>query len=645
MPRRDALSIATGLIALLAVAACLLWPGIHGPFLFDDAPNFQNLREVDGHFSRQSIGVYLSMFTGTPGRPLSALSFLINDYAWPSQPLGFKLTNLWIHLLNGVLVFGLARTLARAHAGRQQDASSRADLIALACAAIWLLNPIQISAIFLTVQRMAQLAGTFMFAGLWAYAAIVVRAQTAWQAFAALALAGIATLLGILSKENAVLIPLLGWVLNATLLRSALARAPAAAARFLRYGMIAANATIALLFAWKWSSLTGYSTRDYDMAERLMTQGRVLLDYAGLIAVPRLSSSSLYNDGFAVSRGLFDPATTLPALILVGIALVAGLALRKRMPLLSFALLWFLTAHAIESTVFPLEMYFEHRNYVPLFGPVFAIAAAALRVSGKLRLSVLVGLALWMLLSAGIIHLQAKVWGDRAMLATIWYMDRPDSLRAQQEYARYLFETGRAAEAHTVLANASSRSVSPVDTRLQAMTVECVGSGTVAPGELDAVSNLLATEALAPGTAMMLGQLRQFVERGACPDAVSSEVWLRLTELAMDNPRGGGVIRMLLMERAELFLATDDLDAAIREMDVAYGSRGEPRIAFYAAALLATAGRHDEARAWAQRPLGQSLTWKRWLAQTDLQARQLIDAIDEAKAQAAVSHETPTATL
>jgi hypothetical protein len=170
--------IAVGLLALLGATLSLLWPGIHGPFLFDDGPNLQNLRDLNGHLSRQSIGVYLSLFTGSPGRPLSALSFLINDVAWPSQPLGFKLTNLWIHLLNGVLVFGLARTLAGAYCGP----SLRADLIALVTAAIWLLNPIQISAVFLTVQRMAELVATAMFAGLWGFFALSMRAQTALRA-------------------------------------------------------------------------------------------------------------------------------------------------------------------------------------------------------------------------------------------------------------------------------------------------------------------------------------------------------------------------------------------------------------------------------------------------------------------------------
>jgi hypothetical protein len=90
---------------------------------------------------------------------------------------------------------------------------------------------------------------------------------------------------------------------------------------------------------------------------------------------------------------------------------------------------------------------------------------------------------------------------------------------------------------------------------------------------------------------------------------------------------------MLLMERAELWFAADRLDDAIHDMDRAWAGSYEPRIAFYAAARLATAGRYDEARAWARRPLGQPWSWKRWLAQTDKQAMALIHAIDQAQAE------------
>ncbi|HEX6609418.1 MAG TPA: hypothetical protein VF051_01455 [Hyphomicrobiaceae bacterium] len=132
---------------------------------------------------------------------------------------------------------------------------------------------------------------------------------------------------------------------------------------------------------------------------------------------------------------------------------------------------------------------------------------------------------------------------------------------------------------------------------------------------------------------MILQRLRLSVQASRCPRAISPAAWLELTERVVDNPDGRGIRRMLLVERAELYLAAGQLDAAIRELDRGYGQgrNAKPRIAFYAAALLATAERYDEAREWAQRPLSMPWSWKGWLAQTDRQAVELVEAIDLAE--------------
>jgi protein O-mannosyl-transferase len=630
------LATALALPFLLALAALLLWPGVYGPFLFDDVPNLQNLREINGELTRRNVGHYLSLFTGTPGRPLSALTFLLNDFAWPSEPLGFKITNLLIHLLNGVLVFGLVRTLSNAYGGDR----SRNDLIALLAAAIWLLHPIQISSVFLTVQRMAQLAGTFMFAGLWAYAALVMRAHRLLVSFAALAVLGLATVLGVLAKENAVLLPLLALIAHLTLLRRPIAALPALPRRFLQAGLYTGVALILLMFSSRFSGMTSFANRDFTMAERVMTQGRVLWNYVSMILLPRLSGSSLYNDDFTVSRGWLSPATTLPAAIGIVSLLALAAAMHRRAPIFAFAVLWFFGAHLIESSVFPLEIYFEHRNYVPLLGPAFAIAYAALHARGKLVLPATAGVLVWLGMLAGMLHLQARTWGSEDALAVVWHNDRPSSLRANQEYARYLLRHGRNAEAHEVMRQAAERGINPADTHLQALTLSCLDSGQVEPADVLHAGELLSSHRLAPGTALILGQMRLVVQRGRCPDGLSAEAWLWLTDQVLNNPRGRNLRRMLRVERAELYLFYGELDGAINELERTWSrTRPEPRVAFYAAALLASAGRYSEARGWAERPLSLPWSWKRWLAMTNDDAISLLDAIDRAEAEQA---EAPT---
>ncbi|MCZ7654258.1 MAG: hypothetical protein M5R42_08160 [Rhodocyclaceae bacterium] len=133
---------------------------------------------------------------------------------------------------------------------------------------------------------------------------------------------------------------------------------------------------------WLWA---GYALRDFSAVERMLTEGRVLWFYLGLILFPRLEALGLYHDDIAVSTGLIAPWTTLLALVgLFGLIWLAW-RLRLRMPLTAFGLAWFLIGHGLESTFLPLEIAHEHRNYVPLFGILLAGADGLRAPAGKRR--------------------------------------------------------------------------------------------------------------------------------------------------------------------------------------------------------------------------------------------------------------------
>src|SRR5690606_4062183 len=130
------------------------WPALTGPFLFDDFPNLEHLAALDGRLDLASLANYASLYRSEPGRPLSMLSFVINDFDWPSNPWSFKYTNLMLHLLIGTIIFGFTRTLARL----RDPVAAHADLVALLTMAAWLLHPMQLSTSMLVVQRMTQVS-------------------------------------------------------------------------------------------------------------------------------------------------------------------------------------------------------------------------------------------------------------------------------------------------------------------------------------------------------------------------------------------------------------------------------------------------------------------------------------------------------
>src|SRR3546814_902550 len=174
-PRQTAI-ICILLPGILTICFWLYSPGLHGPFVFDDWANLPALNGFgDGIHRGLTFWWYvLGNNSGPLGRPLSMLSFLINDSAWPSDPYSFKYTNLLLHLLNGVLVFACLRSLLH----RCSFTAFKAELIAVLTAAIWLLHPIHTATVLQVVQRMTLLSSLFILLGVLSYLNGCARLET-----------------------------------------------------------------------------------------------------------------------------------------------------------------------------------------------------------------------------------------------------------------------------------------------------------------------------------------------------------------------------------------------------------------------------------------------------------------------------------
>jgi tetratricopeptide (TPR) repeat protein len=125
----------------------------------------------------------------------------------------------------------------------------------------------------------------------------------------------------------------------------------------------------------------GYHNRPFSMGERVLTQPRVLLFYVSQLFYPMPQRLSIDHD-VTVSTGLLAPWTTLPALLLVLGLIILAVWRMRRNPLVAWGLLFFFLNHAIEAGILPLELLFEHRNYLPslfIFVPAAALLYKALQ--------------------------------------------------------------------------------------------------------------------------------------------------------------------------------------------------------------------------------------------------------------------------
>jgi len=175
-----------------------------------------------------------------------------------------------------------------------------------------------------------------------------------------------------------------------------------------------------------------FSTRDFNLSERLLTEPRVVLDYLRWIVLPDLGQLSLYHDDYRISRSLLNPPTTLLAILALLALLGAALLWRSRRPLASLGVLWFLGAQALTATFLPLELVFEHRNYFASLGICLALADLLLRTptTRLSRLACATVAVMFLLAIAGITHLRAREWSNPVRIAVAEAAKHPQSPRA-----------------------------------------------------------------------------------------------------------------------------------------------------------------------------------------------------------------------
>lgn len=429
----------TVLTVLFALLLCLVpfLPGLEGPFQLDDTINLEPIHVGDASVA----AIYQATFnnnSGLLGRPLSNLSFIANQLIGGYDPAGYKLVNLVIHFLCGVLVFLLASRLLPLLLG--ETPRKRHQWIALGAAILWAIHPLQVSTVLYVVQRMTQLSALFMLLAIYIALGPLPRKgglPRHRDGVRHAVVIGVVALVAVACKENGALVPflLLSIGLSLPAVSRAITHDTDGKKTFwtTAVGVPIALSIAVLVLSWSWIS-NAYAGRDFTLTERLLTQPVIIGGYLKSFFIPDLRDMGLFLDGTPVI-GPNDALAWIGVAVVGLVALVAWLV-RRRAPVFAFAVFWFGAAHLLESTVLPLELAFEHRNYLALFGLclLVAVAVARLQVLTRSRVSVVVMAAVIATLGF-MTFLRASTWSEQRSFINTEVRHHPESIRAQTEAA------------------------------------------------------------------------------------------------------------------------------------------------------------------------------------------------------------------
>ena len=338
----------------------------NSPFVFDDKwrilenPAIRVERLNVNNIWNAAFGKYSAR-----SRPIGNISFAINYYLHQYEPAGYHLVNIMIHITSGVLLWLFLKITLGLTAGPSEKKGG--EWIALAAALLWLVNPVQTQSVTYIVQRLNSMAAMFFLLSFICYlkGRLAASRGQMWAWFLG---AAFIWFLALGCKQNTVTLPffvlLYEWYFFQDLSRNWFIRN----LKYL-YAILAIFIIISFIYLGsnpmdRITSIGDFANKEFTLSERLMTQFRVVLYYLSLIVLPNPSRLNLDYD-FPLSYSLFNPLSTLLSLgVIVGL-IAAAVYLARRQRLISFCILWFFGNLAIESSVIPLAIIFEHRIYLP----------------------------------------------------------------------------------------------------------------------------------------------------------------------------------------------------------------------------------------------------------------------------------------
>ena len=423
--------LAAGMLALLTLAAYA--PALHGPFLFDDAsailenPTIRQLWPIDG-------ALHPPPNSTVSGRPLLNLSFALSHALSGLDPFGYHVFNLAVHVLAGLLLFGLVRQTLLAPLQRERF-ERWALPVSVTVAAVWLLHPVQTASVAYISQRSEVMMGFFLLLALYAYARSAL-SKPAWFWSTVAVMSG---LLAAMAKEVAMTLPFAALLYDRAFLSGSFAETWKKRPRLLILLTLTWLVTASQVLTLKQHGVglgLGKSPISY-----LFDECEVIVRYLGLALWP----NPLVFD-YGENLGFTAASVATSAGLLLVLFLAACYALVRK-PGVGFLAVMYFVLLAPTSSFVPIvhQPMAENRLYLPLAPIVTLVVCAAARVMG--RRWFFAGGAVLVVTLACLTANRNRDFQDEVRLWQDTAQKRPGNARAHYNLGHALAQAGRDVEA------------------------------------------------------------------------------------------------------------------------------------------------------------------------------------------------------
>ncbi|MEZ5384634.1 MAG: tetratricopeptide repeat protein [Prosthecobacter sp.] len=400
-------------LALLALCAGLYSWTADFPMAFDDHTYLRD----NPVFARPGSFGYLSNFTEFANLPAKlgsdpdyAVNFILRPVSYATfywnylfdgyAPRWFRVTNMVIHWLNALLIYGLVLTVLRRSVEENKLGSSSRVFIASAAAFLFAAHPLATESVTYIIQRFTSMVLLFSLLSLWLYflSLSVVGRSRVWLLRGG---AVVSLLVAMQTKENAFMVPFLAVMIDWLVRGSGFKKACVSAVPLLLCAPLIPLLVVLTAAAHSGgldldASLNIVNSRDEPLSHwhYLVTQITVVAHYLRLLIWP---TGLNLDPEWPKYESLWEGPVLLSISSLLVLLTALGWLFWKRRDDVRFRAafvftLWFFITVSVSSGLVPLpDMMAEHRSYMPSVG-IFILAACLL---DRLRMA-----ALWRGLSA-----------------------------------------------------------------------------------------------------------------------------------------------------------------------------------------------------------------------------------------------------
>lgn len=418
MSRNRIVLVGLLLAGFIAAGFALSFRGLNAPMYYDTGGLIEGNRAL---FKAYDILRVVSIF---PQRPLPMVSFFLNYMASGMSAWHFRAWNIVILGFTALIVVVLTYLLLSLKRERSKDSESELRVVCVFIGVAFLVHPLLTQLVLYIWQRTALMACLFYCCSLASHVATRTGriSRPGWGYF----LTGTFFLCALLSKENAVTLPIVLVMADAVLFKDPLRTTAKRGAAYLLVSAVCisglslverAHGNIADEAGILNAVSRYYAESGLNLLQIVSIQCRVLFDYLSIIVAPTPSKVQLVSPQVVTGPGAASLVPIAGAAALV----VAGLVLVRKRPLRGFGIFFFLINLAPESILVPQYAFFGYRAVLPMIGLLIVaadclVSVLELTASGSMRGLARLGLGCLcvaaLAASASVSLARADLWRD-----------------------------------------------------------------------------------------------------------------------------------------------------------------------------------------------------------------------------------------